>query len=102
VVLPETTLQGASRVADKLLQALASTSIPTPAGPLNVTVSIGVTAVEKPDELASITVLELMRAADRCLYASKHLGRDRATAAAAVRIDAALAHLRLGGRNEIN
>jgi two-component system cell cycle response regulator len=102
VVLPETTLKGASCVADKLRQALASTSIPTPAGPLTVTVSIGVTAVETAEELAGVSVLELMRAADRCLYASKHMGRDRATAAIAIHIDATLAHLRLGGRNEIN
>jgi diguanylate cyclase (GGDEF)-like protein len=83
LVLPETTLEGASSVAKKVRQALAAEPITTRAGPLFVTVSIGVTAVETTDELASVSVVELLRAADRCLYVSKNLGRNRVTAASA-------------------
>jgi len=83
LILPETTLDGASSVANKLCQLLAAQPIKTIGGPLFVTVSIGVTAVETTDELASISVVELLRAADRCLYISKTLGRNRVTAASA-------------------
>jgi two-component system cell cycle response regulator len=83
VVLPETTLNGASCVAKKVREVLAAEPIVTSAGPLFVTVSIGVTAVETTDELASVSMAELLRAADRCLYVSKNLGRDRVTAASA-------------------
>ena len=82
-VLPETNLNGASCVAKKVRQVFAAQPIATSAGPIHVTVSIGVTAVETVDELASISVVELLRAADRCLYVSKNLGRDRVTAASA-------------------
>jgi diguanylate cyclase (GGDEF)-like protein len=83
LVLPETTLEGASCVAKKVRQVLAAEPIATSAGPLFVTVSIGVTAVETADELAAVSVVELLRAADRCLYVSKNLGRNRVTAASA-------------------
>jgi two-component system, cell cycle response regulator len=83
LVLPETTLDGASCVAKKVREVLAVEPIATSAGPLFVTVSIGATAVETADELARISMVELLRAADRCLYVSKNLGRDRVTAASA-------------------
>ena len=83
LVLPETNLAGASCVAKKVREVLAAEPIATSAGSLIVTVSIGVTAVETADELASTSVAELLRAADRCLYVSKNLGRDRVTAASA-------------------
>ncbi len=81
LVLPETTLEGASCVARKVRQVLAAEPIATSAGALFVTVSIGATAVETAEEVASVSVIELLRAADRCLYVSKNLGRDRVTAA---------------------
>lgn len=81
IVLPETGLPGASRAADRLRQALAERPMPTSSGPLAVTVSMGVTALETAQELSSVSVRELLRAADRYLFTSKHLGRDRATVA---------------------
>ena len=83
LVLPETTLDGASCVAKKVREVLAAEPIATSAGALFVTVSIGVTALETPEELAGASTVELLRAADRCLYVSKNLGRDRVTAASA-------------------
>jgi diguanylate cyclase (GGDEF)-like protein len=102
VVLPETTLSAASCVAKKLRQALAVQPIRTCAGPLIVTVSIGVTALETPHELASISVTELLRAADRCLYVSKNLGRDRATAAIADCVSTVMSTARTGAKNEVH
>jgi diguanylate cyclase (GGDEF)-like protein len=82
-VLPETDLNGASRIAYRLRRVLSGQPISTCAGPLAITVSIGVTALETAQELKSISAAELLRTADRCLYASKRLGGDRATAASA-------------------
>lgn len=80
IVLPETALDGATRVAERLRTTLAEGTCPTSAGPVRTTVSIGVTALETPDELAATSVMELLRAADRCMYLSKRRGRDRTTA----------------------
>jgi two-component system cell cycle response regulator len=81
IVLPETGLHGASRAAERLRAVLATKPISTSSGPLAVTVSMGVTALETTKELGAVSVRELLRAADRYLFASKHLGKDRATVA---------------------
>jgi diguanylate cyclase (GGDEF)-like protein len=82
IVLPETRLERASRAAEKVRLALANRPVPTGAGPLTVTVSIGVTALESDEEIANTPLVELLRAADRCLYVSKQSGRDRSTSLA--------------------
>jgi len=82
IVLPETGLKGASAAAARLREVLAAHPISTSAGPLSVTVSMGVTALETAQELSAVSVSELLRAADRYLFTSKHMGRDRATVAA--------------------
>jgi two-component system cell cycle response regulator len=82
IVLPETGLQGASAAALRLREVLAAHPISTSSGPLAITVSMGVTAVETAEELSAVSARDLLRAADRFLFTSKHLGRDRATVAA--------------------
>jgi len=82
IVLPETGLSGASRAAERLRQVLATEPISTSSGLLAVTVSMGVTALETARDLSAVSVRELLRAADRYLFASKHRGKDRATVAA--------------------
>jgi GGDEF domain-containing protein len=67
-------------VAERLRTAVAEGPHPTSAGPIRTTVSIGVTALETPNELAVTSVMELLRAADRCMYLSKRRGRDQTTA----------------------
>ena len=81
VVLPETDLNGASCVAKRIRLDLAVRSIPTSSGPIAVTASMGVTAVETAQQLSAMSVAQLLRAADCHLYTSKHLGRNRVTAA---------------------
>jgi diguanylate cyclase (GGDEF)-like protein len=80
LVLPATDLKGASRVAELLRNALAAQPISTSAGPLDITVSMGVAALESAQDLSEVSVAELLRAADDGLYTSKRSGRDRATA----------------------
>lgn len=79
VVLPETPLAGACRVAERLREALATQPIATCAGRLSVTMSIGTTALETAADLASTTTRQLLATADRYLYESKKSGRDRVT-----------------------
>ena len=79
IVLPETPLSGARSVAEKICQAIAAPAIATNSGKLTLTVSVGATALEPTRELTETPMAELLRAVDRCLYASKNLGRDRTT-----------------------
>lgn len=80
MVLPDTTLHSAGGVAERLREALAQAVCRRSAGPINSTVSIGVTALETPNELAATSVIELLRAADRCMYLGKRHGRNKTTA----------------------
>jgi two-component system cell cycle response regulator len=89
-VLPETDLNGASRVAERVREALSGQPIATCAGPLSVTVSIGATALETVQELSVVSATDMLRAADRCLYASKNQGRDYVTAEVVIATDVVL------------
>jgi len=81
VVLPETRAAGANLVANKLRQAYGGSPVITDAGPISFTASVGVTAVEAAHEIESVSRIEqLLRAADRGLYASKNLGGNRVSA----------------------
>jgi two-component system cell cycle response regulator len=102
IVLPETTLHGAECFAKKLCHVVASQPILTVAGPLTVTASIGVTAVEMPRDFARISALDLLRVADYFLYLSKSLGRNRATAAPVSSVQPATLNALPGVRNDIN
>jgi PleD family two-component response regulator len=65
-------------------------------------VSIGVSALETADELAYISGVELLRAADRCLYDSKERGRDRATCLTPKHAALLVASAATGSKHEIN
>jgi two-component system cell cycle response regulator len=81
IVLPETDVGGAERVAEKLRKLFGRTPVPTYAGAIDFTASIGVTAMEPQHDIRSAAnVDDLLRAADRGLYASKKQGGDHATA----------------------
>jgi len=83
VVLPQTDMQGAMIVAEKLRQSIASLPIRTESGNLNVTVSIGVAVADAATLLPKTTVDDIVELADRGLYKSKKDGRNRVTAMAA-------------------
>jgi diguanylate cyclase (GGDEF)-like protein len=85
VVLPETDVMGASRVARKLHKVFSQGPVATQAGPVRLTVSIGITAVEaQADILDPSRIEDLLRAADRGLYASKKSGGNTATSTSIV------------------
>jgi diguanylate cyclase (GGDEF)-like protein len=78
VVLPQTGLDGARIVAEKLRALVAGEALKTSAGLLSITVSIGIAhldAKSSPDQ--EISVEQLLNIADRCLYRSKDSGRNR-------------------------
>jgi diguanylate cyclase (GGDEF)-like protein len=79
LVLPETSPEGAEVVARRVLAAVSGEPFPAPGGPpLHVTVSVGVAAYPEHGRTGG----EVMRAADRALYAAKRTGRDKVVVAA--------------------
>jgi len=102
VVLPDTGLPGASTVANKLRTSFSGSHIVTGAGLVKATISIGVAVVENVHGRETLSVGDLLRAADRCLYASKTLGRDRVTAAPTGCVDADMSGPPARGSHEIN
>jgi two-component system cell cycle response regulator len=80
LVLPETGMEGAVALAEKIRDRVQGTLVPLDDGtPVHVTVSIGLASL---DDLVGpgaerVTGRDLIAAADRSLYAAKHAGRNR-------------------------
>ena len=74
VVLPETPLDGALIVADRIIKVVAQTPFIFEDKTFQVTVSAGLTATEGE---ANITPIELIRRSDEKLYQAKNEGRNR-------------------------
>jgi diguanylate cyclase (GGDEF)-like protein len=79
VVLDETPLTGAERIAETIRQAVASAPIYTSAGAARVTVSIGVSGLQAVPNRAAATVESLLQHSDKNLYRSKENGRNCVT-----------------------
>ena len=80
MVLPETPLEGAMRIAEEAATLVRAMQLPhakSPVGP-HITVSMGVATVVPNREKE---MKELVERADRALYAAKRQGRDRVKAA---------------------
>ncbi|MCK6406263.1 MAG: diguanylate cyclase [Rhodocyclaceae bacterium] len=73
-ILPETSLAGASIVAERMRNAVAALAIAHPGSPFgHVTISLGVASgVAMPET----DPRQLIKAADRALYEAKHAGRN--------------------------
>ena len=76
VVLPEVDIRGAAVVAERLRGGVESFAFPGEEEPLHVTISVGV-AEFKPDRMRSSS--QLIAEADKALYQSKEMGRNRVT-----------------------
>ena len=74
MLLPETPLDTAIAVAQRLGATLAATPISTEKGPLPVTVSIGVAGLINGENL---TLDLLLERADQAMYTAKQAGRNR-------------------------
>jgi len=72
-VLPGTNMHDARRAAERVRNAVASNVFRFEEQELQVTISLGVAAVEQGDDIISLT-----KRADAALYASKHAGRNQA------------------------
>ncbi|AVF04275.1 GGDEF domain-containing protein [Devosia indica] len=76
VLLPSTDEWGAIMVAERLRALIASSTLDVETGTINLTASIGVTALRKGDHNPD----DAMGRADRALYRSKDEGRNRVRA----------------------
>jgi diguanylate cyclase (GGDEF)-like protein len=76
VILPEVQAKGAAVVAERIRKTIETFSFKGEEGPLYVTVSIGVAAF-KPARMRSAS--QLIAEADKALYQSKEMGRNRVT-----------------------
>ena len=73
MILPETNLQAACEVAERLRTGIAEKPIPTDQGNIQVTISLGVARVLKSTQ----DVGAMLNDADLGMYKAKHLGRNR-------------------------
>ncbi|UXY16235.1 GGDEF domain-containing protein [Chitiniphilus purpureus] len=73
VMLPDTALAEAAQVAEKLRLASARAAVQHDGTAVQVTISIGVTALRPAD----LNLDDLVRRADAALYAAKRAGRNR-------------------------
>jgi diguanylate cyclase (GGDEF)-like protein len=77
LVLPETDLEGAAAVAEKIRSLVQGTPVPMEDGtPARVTVSIGLATLSGA-AAGRVTGRDLIAGADRSLYEAKHAGRNR-------------------------
>ena len=81
IVMPETDLHIAGRVAERVRRSIACEpfAIEKGAKRIDVTISIGIATLEKKGE----PVADVLKRADVALYRAKHDGRNRVVAAAA-------------------
>jgi diguanylate cyclase (GGDEF)-like protein len=77
ILLPETDLEEARSVAERLRHALAAQVLVAGAGTIAISVSIGVAVAHEEMRNQS----DLMKCADEALYAAKRTGRNRVVAA---------------------
>ncbi|MEX2185368.1 MAG: GGDEF domain-containing protein [Pirellulales bacterium] len=82
VLVPETTVDDARALAERLRAAVASAPLDTNQGPVAITVSIGVSGLLGG---TSLTPLDFIAEADRNLYAAKTGGRNRVVGCRSVR-----------------
>ncbi len=71
IFLPETSLEAARVIAERLRESVMDTPFPTEAGLLHITISIGIAQANDHDVLKT-----LIKRADQALYNAKRMGRN--------------------------
>ena len=84
VILEKTDLAGASLLAERIRTHLESMELNTTAGPVRITLSLGVAMLEPGDSREA-----LLGRADAALYASKMSGRNRMTTDSGLEVESA-------------
>ncbi len=80
LALPGTDLEGATRLAERMLRSLRAIAFSSRPEPLRVTASVGLASLDDDPGAQRTDLLEsLLRRADQALYFSKASGRDRAS-----------------------
>lgn len=74
ILLPDTKLEDAINIAERLRLLIAETPIETEIGQIKTTISIGVAIKEKT---TSMSIDQLLSRADRAMYRAKQAGRNR-------------------------
>ena len=74
ILLPETKLEDARNIAERLRLLIENTPIQTDIGTVNTTISIGVAIKEKSVDMS---IDQLLSRADRAMYRAKQTGRNR-------------------------
>jgi len=74
ILLPDTKLEDARNIAERLRRIIAETPIKTDIGPIRTTISIGIAIKEKA---AATSIDQLLSRADRAMYHAKQAGRNR-------------------------
>lgn len=77
ILLPETSLEDAAKIAERLREGIASQNIVVEGKPVPVTASFGVASYPAP---GIETISDLLKAADKALYKAKYSGRNRVVA----------------------
>jgi diguanylate cyclase (GGDEF)-like protein len=72
-LLPETNLEAAKEIAERLRETIANLLIPTDKGELSVTVSLGVAMYDEN----TLDLETMIARADQAMYVAKHKGRNR-------------------------
>jgi two-component system cell cycle response regulator len=79
VVLPETTLDGAACLAERIRQLISQCPVEWRGESIHFTAGFGVTGFDHTTLIKDISPDTLIREADRNLYQSKREGRNRVT-----------------------
>jgi len=76
ILLPNTTLDGAMKLAEKIREHFRETEFSDSGINQSITVSLGVSS-GKPNPNNQVSALKLLEIADQCLYKAKENGRDQ-------------------------